>query len=132
MTAARPHRRTNHWRLSEILELAPAPTAAEADAEGRAHFLLRVARPHPVWWQGVLSRGTLLYHLLSQRREAKEEALGGSTHFGRASGLRVWKRPPPYVALRLSRRSRGPALLPAHPFFGAIAGGRARTSSASR
>ena len=66
MTAARPHRRTNHWRLSEILELAPAPTAAEADAEGRAHFLLRVARPHPVWWQGILSRGTLLYDLLSQ------------------------------------------------------------------
>ena len=131
MTAARPHRRTNHWRLSEILELAPAPTAAEADAEGRAHFLLRVARPHPVWWQGVLSRGTLLYDLLSQRREAKEEALGGSMHFDRASGLGVWKRPPPYVALRLSRRGRGPALLAAHP-FGDIAGGRARTSSASR
>ena len=91
MTAAPPHRRTNHWRLSEILEVAPAPTAAEADAEGRAHFLLRVARPHPVWWQGVLSRGTLLYDLLSQRREAKEEALGGSMHFGRAfwAGLRV-------------------------------------------
>ena len=131
MTAARPHRRTNHWRLSEILELAPAPTAAEADAEGRAHFLLRVARPHPVWWQAVLSRGTLLYHLLSQRREAKEEALGGSMHSDRASRLGVWKRPPTYVALRLSRRGRGPALLPAHP-FGGIAGGRARTSSASR
>ena len=131
MTAARPHRRTNHWRLSEILEVVPAPTAAEADAEGRAHFLLRVARPHPVWRQGVLSIGTLLYGLLSQRREAKEEALGGSMHLDRASGLGVWKRPPPYVALRLSRRGRGPALLPAHP-FGDIAGGRARTSSASR
>ena len=128
MTAARPHRRTNHWRLSEILELAPAPTAAEADAEGRAHFLLRVARPHPVCWQGILSRGTLLYHLLSQRREAKEEALGGSTHFDRAGA----------GGLEEAAALCGPSAKPAWPRSDPtarpphIAGGRARTSSASR
>mgnify|MGYP001414729700 CR=1 FL=1 len=38
--------------------------AADADADGRAHFLLRVARPHPMWWQGVLSRGIPPYDLL--------------------------------------------------------------------
>ena len=80
-----PHRRTNHWHLSEILEATPAPPAMDADADGRAHFLLRVARPHPVWWQGVLSRGIPLYNLLG----LAPLALGDSMHLERAFWVRV-------------------------------------------
>jgi hypothetical protein len=108
-TADLPHRRTNHWRLCDILEAAPAPPATPADADGRAHFLMRVARPHPVWWQGVLSRGTLLHDLLG----LAPLALGDSRHLESAfwAGVRVY-RPPPCVALRLSRRRQGVAPLP--------------------
>ena len=82
VTADLPHCRTNHWRLCEILEAAPAPPPAPADADGRAHFLLRVARPHPVWWQGILSRRMLLYGFLGLAPLAL--AMGDPKHLGGA------------------------------------------------